>query len=339
VKPLLLAIVAVVLALLCARTARAGDDKDRVCDGPPECCPAKLDTNLAAVRTVQVGLVLLGLCNIAERPGTWDADFYFYESWVPEPGFTPQTEITNEQVRASQQFDSTELRDGRCTRTRRIRSTLRSVYNLRTFPFDKQRLVIRFSDDQYDARKVIYAHAPLLAGIDDGVRRQVSGWKLVTDLEYHDDIEAFRWEQGAPEYASATFGLTVRRHVTFHLTKFFLPLIVIVIVSFSVFWIDPEDLSSELGLGVTCLLSAIALQYAEGQTLPEVDYLTLADRVYAVCYSLIGAAVLQSVYANRLARGGARDRALRLDRRSRWAFPAALTAVLILSIVRAFTQA
>ena len=48
-------------------------------------------------------------------------------------------------------------------------------------------------------------------------------------------------------------------------------------------------------IGVTCLLAAVALQFAEGGTLPEVSYLTLADRAYAVFYVGIAAAVVESI--------------------------------------------
>ena len=58
-------------------------------------------------------------------------------------------------------------------------------------------------------------------------------------------------EEGAPAYDYATFSVDVTRHVSFHLGKFFLPLLVIVFISFSVFWIDPEDLGSSMSVGVT----------------------------------------------------------------------------------------
>ena len=66
----------------------------------------------------------MGLANVNERSGTWDADYYLSEEWVPTSGFTPQTEIVNELARISTQYDITLLRDEKCIRSRRIRSTL-----------------------------------------------------------------------------------------------------------------------------------------------------------------------------------------------------------------------
>src|SRR3954468_8861012 len=129
----LLSVVFAFAMLLATRRAFAVEEK---CSGPEECCPAAQVESLDHVVTVKEGIVLLGISNVSEKSGTWDADFYLYEQWAPTPGFTPRTEVVNEVVRTSIGFDDTDLRDGVCTRSRRIHSTLRSEFNLHTFPFD-----------------------------------------------------------------------------------------------------------------------------------------------------------------------------------------------------------
>ena len=281
----------------------------------------------------------MGISNINERSGTWDADFYLYERWQPAAGFTPQTEVVNESERHASQFDTTERHDGFCQRSRRIRSTLRSAYDLRKFPFDQQRLLLELSDDQFTTKDVVYAQAAQPLGFDEGVREAVSGWKVDGDLNFSRGARAFVWESGAPPYDYANVVVPVRRHVTYHLTKYFLPLFVIVVIAFSVFWVNAEDLSSQVTIGVTCVLAAIAFQFAEASSLPEVAYLSLADRVYAVCYVAIGLAVMETIYSNRLARCGRKAQADRVDRRCRVLFPVGLIVALALSAIRAFTQA
>ena len=95
---------------------------------------------------------------------------------------------------------------------------------------------------------------------------------------------------------------------------------------------------SRAGVGVTCLLAAIALQFAEAGNLPEVAYLTIADRGFAICYFALALAMLESIYSNTLVRRGQKDRALRLDRRARAAYPAALFVALLAGVIRAYTQ-
>lgn len=309
----------------------------RSCDGPSACCAEEI-THDAKSHVVKLGVVILGLSNLSERSGTWDADYYLVEHWQPNGAFTPQTEVVNELARLSTQYDITEIRDNECVRSRRIRSTLRTPYNLRAFPFDMQSLSLQISDDEYTAAELSYDSTPDVVALDDGVKTTLSSWKLEADPQFHHEVKAFRWEKGAPSYDNATVEFVVRRHVTYHLFKFFLPLLVIVALAFTVFWIDPDDLSAAATIGVTCLLAAIAFQFAEASTLPEVAYLTLADRVYVACYIAIGAALIETIYSSALARRGMKKRAVVLDERCRSIFPFGLVFALVVSVIRALTE-
>ena len=86
-----------------------------------------------------------------------------------------------------------------------------------------------------------------------------------------------------------------------------------------------------MGIGVTCLLAVIAFQLGTASTLPTVDYLTFADRVYAVCYFLIALAMMESIYSNTLTRSDRHAAAERVDRLSKYAFPAAAALLTALS--------
>ncbi|MGD0678511.1 MAG: hypothetical protein ABSC94_24145 [Polyangiaceae bacterium] len=279
---------------------------------------------------------MMGITSINEKSGTWDADFYLYERWRASPGFTPQTEVVNEAERHATQFDTTEMTDGTCQRSRRIRSTLRSAYNLRRFPFDRQSLPLEISDDQFASSDVVYAGLASPLGFDTEVRAMVSGWKVDDQLGYSRQPRRFASEMGAPVYDYASFTVHVSRHVTYHVTKYFLPLLVIVVIAFSVFWIDAADLSSQVTIGVTCVLAAIAFQLAQAGSLPAISYLTLADRVYAACYVAIGFAVIETIYSNGLARRGKPAEAALVDRRCRWVFPAVLVTAIGFSAILAF---
>ena len=331
----LFSVLAIFALLLATRSALAVEEK---CSGPEACCPEKQVEDLDHQVKVTPGVVLLSISNVSELSGTWDADFYLYETWPPTPGFTPRTEVVNEVERKSVSFDDTDLRDGLCLRSRRIHSTLRSPFNLRAFPFDTQKLTLVLSDNEFDDKSVSYPPGPYVLGLDDSVRTMISGWRIAGEPKYARTATAFKWEPGAPTYDYATFDVTVKRQVTFHLTRYFLPLILIVVVALLAFWIDPEDLASQMQIGVTCLLAAIALQFAEGGTLPEVSYLTLADRCYAVCYVTIAAAVIESIAVNALVRKGRKDSALKLDRVCRKLFPTAVVLAFALSAWRAFAM-
>jgi hypothetical protein len=303
------------------------------CDGPEACCPKKLSDHLTHRVPVSVGVALLDLYNVDEKSGTWDTDYFLYEAWSPTPEFFPQTEIANEINRVSSQFDETVLRNGRCLRSRRIHSTLHTRFALKRFPFDGQRLLLDISDAEFDGSEVAYDATPLYLGIDDEARDQLASWSVVGAPGFTLTEHALSWEKGAPRYAHAHVELPVRRQVGFYVTRFFLPLLLIVAVALTVFWIHPDDLGSQVGIGVTCLLAVIAFQFAQASSLPAVAYLTFADRVYAICYFAIALAMIESIWGNTLARRGLHDRAEQIDRACRWAFPLGIAVLTGLSLV------
>ena len=110
------------------------------------------------------------------------------------------------------------------------------------------------------------------------------------------------------------------------------------VLAFSVFWIDPGDLSSKVSVGVTCLLSSIVLQFAEAGMLPEVEYLTLADRIYAVCYVALALSLITTIYSSALMKKGQASAAARNDRRSRLVLPLGLVLAVFLCALRAMSQ-
>jgi hypothetical protein len=318
-----------VMALLIAAQPVRADVA--TCDGPEQCCPKQLILDLPQKTHVAVGVAFRGLYNVDEKMGTWDADYYLYERWVPTPGFFPQTEVVNEINRQSSQFDETLLREGECVRSRRIHSTLHARYDLKRFPFDEQQLTLQLADAEFDTTDIGYDREPVNLTLDGDARDQLVAWKVLGTPEFTVGQHVFSPRPGAPTYPQATITITARRQVGFYLTRFFLPLFLIVAVAMTVFWIHPEDLSSQVGIGVTCLLAVIAFQFAQASSLPAVAYLTFADRVYAICYFAIALAMIESIWGNTLSRRGLHEQAERLDRICRWAFPVGIACLVALS--------
>jgi hypothetical protein len=307
------------------------------CEGPDACCGTITDREVAVPQAVSLGVAIQNIRNLDERAGGWDVDYYLYEKWMPVPGFTPQTEIVNETSRQeSIHFDLVELKGGYCHRSRHFRSTLRVEYDLRRFPFDHQNLLMVLSDAQFDSGQLSYADKPAVADIDSFVHSQLSGWRVGETVAYRREARKFTGEEGSPSYDYATFSVPVERQIEFHVTKYFLPLFIIVVVAFCTFWIDPDDLNTQVSIGVTCLLAAIALQFSESSRLPEVAYLTFADRVYVACYLAIALTLVESVYTNSLVRKKHKQAALLVQHRSRLIFPCVLLLAVGVGAAMAF---
>jgi hypothetical protein len=73
--------------------------------------------------------------------------------------------------------------------------------------------------------------------------------------------------------------------------KAFLPVLLIVICASLIFFIMPSRVDGRIGLGITALLTLVALQLTASSSLPEVGYLMLIDKIYLASYAFIIAAL------------------------------------------------
>ena len=53
------------------------------------------------------------------------------------------------------------------------------------------------------------------------------------------------------------------------------------------FFVRPRYVEGRIGLGITALLTLVALQLASGSSLPDVDYLMMLDKIYLLAYLFI----------------------------------------------------
>jgi hypothetical protein len=137
----------------------------------------------------------------------------------------------------------------------------------------------------------------------------------------------------APHPRLLIVSLPIERLWPFYMSRYFLPLFLIVALAYSLFWIRPDDLGSASSIGITCMLAIIAFQLTQASTLPQVEYLTLADRVYVVCYGATALALALVVAESYLVSRGREALAARIDRLMRWLFPTAFIALATLAAI------
>ena len=328
----LAALLAVVLAL--APRAALAAESDAMCSGPPECCPPKDAPRPTGHHVVALGISILGVYAVTEQAGNWDVDFRFLEQWDAAEGFAPQTQIVNEVSRASEQFDVTHLNGTRCTRSRRIHSTLHTPYNLRLFPFDTQRLLLRFADARHSPAVLTYAEEPVRFFFSPWRAGGQSQWRLSVGAYVHHAESA----AGASDAELADFDVVAARRPFFFMTRMFLPLVLIVLLSFTAFWIAVDDICTQSSIVITLWLAAIALQFSMSSTMPQVAYTTWADDVYTLASVVLSAVLLVCVHTSHRTRHGGEDYAVRVLSRCRVAFPVALVlgigATALLAVLR-----
>jgi nitric oxide reductase large subunit len=103
--------------------------------------------------------------------------------------------------------------------------------------------------------------------------------------------------------------------------KVIAPLVLIVAMSWAVFWIDPKDTGTKISITITAMLTLIAFRFAIGTNLPAISYLTRMDVLILLSTILVYASLVAVLTTAAYSRKGNHERAKRIDRISRWGFP------------------
>jgi hypothetical protein len=107
----------------------------------------------------------------------------------------------------------------------------------------------------------------------------------------------------------------------------------IVFMSWCVFWIPLDQLGAKIGLSVTSMLTLIAYRFALSNLTPKVDYLTRFDKFTFASTLLIFLALVVTVATGSLSAKGRGELAEKIGSYSKFVFPAAFIMVIILSFL------
>lgn len=245
--------------------------------------------------------------------------------WFPEP-------IMKNSGRVFSRWPETASVEngGKITYLQRISGTFSSYHHLADFPFDKQVISLRIYPLDWSISKLIYRIDETFTGMTPLLN--ISDW-AITDASaelVQEDFEAF--DQVRTGYL---LNISAERYKSYYFWKIMLPIALIVVMSWCVFWINPEQFGTQIGLSATSVLTMIAFIFATTNMLPRLGYFTMMDRYIAVATVFVFAALLQSLSTGYLASTGRARLAERIDKISLFAFPLAFAAL----CVKFFTDA
>ena len=193
----------------------------------------------------------------------------------------PRVSIVNETNAVSRKFpDYVEVEpDGRVNYRQRYAGAFTQPLRLQSFPFDRQTFRVQLVAVRYQSNEVMFV--PDQVWIQDGLKGAGGISPSVTLPDW--TIE--KWEVKplvyalAPhhQYSSYAFEFTASRNAQHYVWKVILPLVLIVIMSWAVFWIDPVTSNSQISIAVTSMLTLIAYRFAIDNQLPRLPYTTNLD--------------------------------------------------------------
>jgi hypothetical protein len=169
--------------------------------------------------------------------------------------------------------------------------------------------------------------------------RAAAGAGIAEEISLPDwDIEwcrarAMPYVTAGPQAAGYALEFEARRHRGYFYWKLLLPLTLIILMSWLVFWIDPTNSGTQIGVATTAMLTLIAYRFALDQSVPRVGYLTRMDYFVMGSSVLVFLALCQVVLTAHLAKTNRLKLAQRLDAWSRLVFLLLLAGLMIGSFV------
>jgi len=327
----------IVAAMLCPAESRAAQIPTGIATDPilqpPPYNGQPLD--------VTIGLHVVNLASINEVSEQFQLDAYMFERWIdkrlaytrqgPQDNlrnyafgqiWIPQLEMINAaSPRARQEISITVSPDGTVRYAERLVVILSSSFHLRRFPFDQQQLLVLIHPFLADGPRLRFK-------LDSDSTWTASEFTSFSSLaQWH--LTGLRSQlldaatYGGMTVPEARFQIDVTRRSSFYLWKVFIPLLLMVFLSWAVFWIEADDLSNQIQVAVTTILTVIAFAFAISATMPRLPYLTYIDAFFLECYIYVFLAVVELMTVHVTHRSERRrDLGLEIRKYSRWLIPA-----------------
>ena len=197
----------------------------------------------------------------------------------------------------------------------RVWGSFSQPLELRDFPFDRQVFEIQLIAYGYTSETVEFVVDPKSRIAE---RFSLPDWTIVDWKVESKPIQAV---PGGKAIALVTFSFDATRRAGYFIGKVIVPLLLIVAMSWVVFWIDPRESGTQVSVAVTSILTLIAYRFAVGAHLPNVEYMTRLDLFVLGSSILVFASLIQVVVTSSFAKTDRYLEARRIDRWCRCLFP------------------
>jgi hypothetical protein len=337
-RPLALTLVSVLLCVLTPAIVRAaGIEADTGLLSPPI-----VDHKPVKVKT---GLFLTNLIDVDEVKETFRISGYLFMTWKdPRLAFSPVGGHTERSyspdsiwvprvflVNATAQREKTNINisgssDGTIHYLELFKAELTNSFYLKPFPFDTESLGM-FLEPLLDERETMTLEYDTQVG---GVGREpfveLAQWKI---LGLHGADRRHEIAGTGKTISQLEIDVVVRRRYRYYIWKVFVPLLAMVAIAYSAFWIKTSDYYTQISITMTAILTEIAFLFAISSSLPKVPYLTFIDAFFLVSFAFSCACIVELVAVHQSHELSRPEYAARVRTISRILYPTIYVLVLV----------
>lgn len=265
---------------------------------------------------VTVGAYINDIQELDTETGSFTIDIYMWFRWRnPTVDPTDSIEVMNSDAKENTTSSSvggvtgrpfpeepTDMPDGTKYQGFRYQGVFSKNMDLHRFPFDTQQLTVLFEDVNQDNRELEFVPDSTPVSISRQVT--IPGFRIgtptltVVNHQYPTNFGDLTAPPNA-EYSRIMLEVPVARDALPYLVKIMLPILIVVLIT-SLIYILPARLEeARTGMGVTAMLTMVALQWSTDSDLPSVEYLMMVDVIYIISMAYILLAMGYTVFASR----------------------------------------
>ncbi len=279
---------------------------DAIANAPPPRSPnfQPLVEMPASAQRVTTGLFAVNLYSLDTSSNTYNVDFYIWFRWKGQIDPLPNLEFIN----AVDNWSLTKqlayptpqtLPDGSSYQVMRVEGRFAQPFALDRYPLDQQQLGITLENSVHTLDHLVYVADTEDSGMADNLATpgwRITGYRLQNlQHRYPSRFGDLRDTAETSTYSSLRFELLISRPVSFFIWKLLLPLMIVLFSTWGALMLNPNYVESRILVSITALLTMVFLQQGYSAGLPDVGYLVLLDKIYALAYLLIVTAILEAI--------------------------------------------
>ena len=203
--------------------------------------------------------------------------------------------------------------------------TLETPMRLEQFPFDTQTLQARMVAFGNDSDQVLLeVNQRMLGATEEHVKNDklvnMAEWRLL-NLDMVTRFSDHRFYGEVKPVSELLFTVTLQREAASVLWKVVLPLIILVLLMWAIFWMEVDNLSDRLNVAFIGILTVVAYQFLIEGSMPRISYFTFTDTVLLYSFLVMCLSVLESLVLTTMCKAGHKTAPVLVDRVARCAFP------------------
>jgi hypothetical protein len=208
------------------------------------------------------------------------------------------------------------LPDGTVDYSERFHGKFSFDPDLRNFPMDRQEFRIHLESFAWDERALLFVANEEKTGHDPAMHTQE--WIVHSVTKGIVSKQEVRAPAG---FSAVTLTISAERESGYYLWKILGPILIIVILNWSTFWMPGEQATSRMERAFIGLLTVVAFHQIISGNLPRIGYLTLMDGVVFIAFGAVGVTIFSIMLTQRYERLGRTDIVDTIDLHARWIFP------------------